>query len=309
MPGARRQRWRKMKAGDIPAAEALLKSAERFCMNACARYISRKAQKGEVWTLRGESSEMSALLVHARKGLLPVSRLDGPGAPHSDAPRFPAPHFLRGLFGAGARDIYSLQGREEDALAMEAQMEKIGMLAAEKIDFDLMCIDRQPGGFRAAGPAGLAIRKPRLADMDRLAELRAAYEKEEVLSADRALCAGNERGADRERRLAASRMRMEQIFASEQMLVAELGGQLIGKINTNAAAFTRCQVGGVYVHPDFRGMGIARRMAGEFVAGLVAQGLGISLFVKKSNPAARRVYRNIGFETVGSYRINYYRKG
>jgi predicted GNAT family acetyltransferase len=90
------------------------------------------------------------------------------------------------------------------------------------------------------------------------------------------------------------------------MLVAEFKGNLIGKINTNAVTFTRYQVGGVYVHPDYRGMGIARRMAGEFIASLTTQGKGISLFVKKSNSAARRVYQRIGFEILGDYHINYY---
>jgi len=90
------------------------------------------------------------------------------------------------------------------------------------------------------------------------------------------------------------------------MLVAELNGRLIGKINTNAATFARYQVGGVYVLPEYRGRGIARRMAVEFITSLTAQGRGISLFVKKSNPAARRVYQRIGFEILGDYRINYF---
>ena len=41
-------------------------------------------------------------------------------------------------------------------------------------------------------------------------------------------------------------------------------------------------------------------------ADLIAQGRGISLFVKKSNPAARNVYRNIGFEILDGYRIDYF---
>jgi predicted GNAT family acetyltransferase len=47
-------------------------------------------------------------------------------------------------------------------------------------------------------------------------------------------------------------------------------------------------------------------MAGEFTASLVSQGKGISLFVKKSNVAARRVYECTGVAALGVYRINYY---
>lgn len=255
-------------------------------MNACSRYINRESLKGEVWVLRDEAGEVSAVLVHAGQGLLLARR---------GLSRLFAPSFLRGFFGAVS--IHSLQGKKCDVLDMETGMEKIGLFATEKIDFDLMCINRQPRGFSSAGPARLTVRGPRADDLDSLVELHAAYEKEEVLSGGRELSP------------AVSRLHMEKIFAKEQMLVAEFGGRLIGKINTNAAAFTRYQVGGVYVHPDYRGMGIARRMAGEFVAGLVAQGRGISLFVKKSNPAARRVYQSIGFETIDNYRINYYHRG
>jgi predicted GNAT family acetyltransferase len=65
-------------------------------------------------------------------------------------------------------------------------------------------------------------------------------------------------------------------------------------------------VGGVYVHPDFRGMGIARRMATEFAASLIGQGRGVTLFVKKSNLAARRLYASLGFVRCEDYRISYY---
>jgi len=282
----REPRWRKMKTREAPAVEALLRSGERCCMNACNRFINRKPLKGDAWVLHGDDGELSAVLVHARQALLPVRR---------GGARLPAPHFMRGIFGMAP--LHSLQGRKSDVAIMEAEMEGMGLRAVEKVDFDLMCMDAPPGDPRAAGPAGLVTREPSANDIDSLVELHAAYEKEEVMSGDREL------------NPAASRMRMEQIFAREKMLVADLGGRLVGKINTNAATFTRYQIGGVYVRPDCRGMGIARRMAGAFVARLVTEGRGISLFVKKSNGAARQVYRNIGFEILDSYRINYYHKG
>jgi predicted GNAT family acetyltransferase len=47
-------------------------------------------------------------------------------------------------------------------------------------------------------------------------------------------------------------------------------------------------------------------MAGEFTKCLVSPGMGISLFVKKSNSVARFIYLSIGFEIAGDYRISYY---
>ena len=289
----RQRRWRKMKKKDIAGIEALLRSHERWCMNACSRYLHRSRERDSVWLLNNNAGDITALMVRAKLSLLPV--LDNDDDP------IPPPYFLhsllgRSLFGQslfGAAPVHSLQGRTQDVVIMEAAMEKLGLYAAEQLDYDLMCIDHPPSGFHTPC-AGLTLRKPERADMDALAALHAAYEQEEVIPSASTFSA------------AASRMNIERIFAHEQLCVAELDGRLIGKINTNAGAFTRCQVGGVYVLPEYRGRGIARRMAGEFITGLVAQGKGISLFVKKTNHAARRVYQRIGFEPLGDYRIHYY---
>ena len=277
------ERWRKLSERQISEAEHLLQSRERWCMNACSRFLNRDSQKTHIWALSGRNGEISALLVHYGQTLLPV---------FSGRREVPPPHFLCGPLGTAP--IHSLQGTKDDTVIMETAMEKIGLNAAQIIDYDVMCIDRAPSDYQSAGPADLIIRKAQAADMDALTELHAAYEQEEVLPAASKFNA------------AVSRLNTQRIFTQEQMLVAELGGYLIGKINTNAAAFTRFQVGGVYVHPDYRRLGIGRRMAGEFAVNLVAQGRGISLFVKKSNPCARRLYQRIGFAISGDYRICYY---
>jgi len=277
------QRWRKMKRRQLAEAETLLQSQERCCMNACCRFLNRRALKGRVWTLWGSGGEISAIALLSRQTLLPVLR---------GQKKIPPPRFLCGIFGAAP--IHSLQGKIADTEIMGCALEKIGLSASENVDYDVMCIDRAPGNFESAGPVGLVIRKPVLADMDALAALHGAYEREEVLPAAAQFNA------------AVSRLNTERLFASEQMLVAELDGRLVGKVNTNATAFTRCQVGGVYVHPDHRGQGIARRMTGEFVAGLFAQGWGVSLFARKSNASARRAYQRLGFAITGDYRISYY---
>jgi ribosomal protein S18 acetylase RimI-like enzyme len=283
----KKKKWRKMKKHEAAEVEALLQSNERWCMNACSRFINRNKKEDHTWLLRhrdgGLTGDIFALMVQSKQNLLPV--LCG-------QEYIPPPHFLRGLFGTVP--IHSLQGRKEDVLSMEVLLEKMGLCATEEIDYDLMCIDHPPSDFYGARHAGLVIRKPQATDLNALAALQAAYEQEEVLP------------LASEFNAAVSRLNIERIFSKEHMLVAEFNGNLIGKINTNAVTFTRYQVGGVYVAPDYRGLGIARRMAGEFIASLTAQGRGISLFVKKSNSAARNVYQRIGFEILGDYRINYY---
>jgi predicted GNAT family acetyltransferase len=81
---------------------------------------------------------------------------------------------------------------------------------------------------------------------------------------------------------------------------------VVGKINTNAASFSRTQIGGVYVLPEYRGQGIAQRLTAVFAEDLIGRTGGITLFVKKKNPAAQAVYRRAGFTAVADYRISYY---
>jgi len=274
-------RWRKIKKSQIAEAEEFLRANERWCMNACGKFLKGGSP---VWVLgRGAPS---ALVIQARQTLMPV---------FSDQETVvPPPRFIRSFFG-GKVFLHSLQGRKADALVMEKAMEKMGLYALEKKDYDIMCLDRPCVPSSSTAPVNLVIRKPVLRDMDALAELHAAYEQEEVLPAASKF------------RPAVSRMNIERIFAEEQLLVAELDGCLVGKINTNAVGFTRCQIGGVYVHPDYRRLGIAGKMTSEFAAILTAQGRGISLFVNKTNAVARSVYQRLGFEITGDYRIDYYK--
>jgi predicted GNAT family acetyltransferase len=237
-----------------------------------------------VWTLRNKSGHIAALIVQSRQSLLPV---------FCGQRNIPPPRFLCGFFSATS--VHSIQGLREEIVVLEQALAELGLCAEEHIDYDLMCIDRPPNSYcLSAGPDKLIIRKPDFTDMDALAALQAGYEREEVLP----------RGAVFSP--AASRMNIERIFSHEQIFAAEFNGRLVGKINTSARSFTRFQVGGVYVHPDYRGRGIACRMTAEFVSALVAQGRGVTLFVKKTNSAAYSVYARLGFKTLADYRISYY---
>ncbi|MCL2609980.1 MAG: GNAT family N-acetyltransferase [Treponema sp.] len=274
--------WRKMRGSDVPEVRALLRANEHLCLNAYDRLINRRESNSRAWVLRDGGEDLAAL-VYAGKGLLPV--LGGRRG------MIPPPLFLRGIFRV--LPVRSLQGIESDMLLIENQMEGMGFYADEKIRFDLMGLDRLPHAG-PTGPEGLVIRRAKYADMDALVTMQAAYEVEEVLPAGKKL------------NMAFSRMNAEKIFVHERLLVAELDGDLVGKVNTTASSSTRCQIGGVYIRPDYRGLGIASRLTAEFSAELIRAGMGISLFVKKHNIAARKAYLKVGFAILGNYRINYY---
>jgi len=281
--------WRNMKNEDIPRAEQMLRVRERDCVGACGRFLARDTFRDHVWLLCGRQGELSAFLINSKSALFLV--LSDSGSKIME--HIPQPRFLKNILQK--KKIHSAQGLKKDVVLLESELEKMGEKISDIADYELMELDRQPDikGFKL-GPSNLVLRIPALTDLDEMAVLHAGYEKEEVVSKGSVFSP------------VASRVKIAKIIADGQILAAEICGRLVGKININAVSFTRYQIGGVYVHPGFRGLGIARRMTAEFIAPLIAEGRGVTLFVRKSNAAARRVYSSIGFSGRADYRITYY---
>ena len=286
---SRPSHWRKTSALDRHKVEAFLMEREKFCVAACARFLHVKKNNGHVWYLNEQPGQtanpkdkITALLLHSDRALFPVfNNLRIPG------PRF----FSRFL---GKIKIHAIQGLRPDAELLETLMEGQGYFAADRIDYHLMSLDCVPKSEAFNNPDGLILRKPKPENEDDLFALQAAYDQEEVIPKNAkfnpVLC----------------RLNLSRILSSEQILVAELDGQVVGKINTSAESFTRYQIGGVYVRPDCRGLGIGTRMIKVFSESLLAQGKGVTLFVKKHNAAATKIYRKAGFSILAEYRISYY---
>jgi hypothetical protein len=284
-------RWRKIPKSELYRAEAYMRPREKFCVAACSRLLRLDETGGHVWQLPGADGEIAALLLHSRRSLFPVF------GKKSDVP---SPRFLSRFLGKV--HIHAVQGLRQDVELLENLMQVQGYCAAEQIDYDLMSFNNAPGASFTptalrSGLAGLTLRPPLPADEESLFALQAAYEQEEVLPEQSVF------------NPAAARIGFQQLLAHQRILVAELNGVVVGKINTSAKSFSRYQIGGVYVRPDCRSMGIGSRMTAVFAQSLLAeqQGLtGITLFVKKRNAAAGRVYRKIGFAALADYRITYY---
>ena len=282
------RRWRKIPQDKFLLAEAFLREREKFCVAACARFLGIRESRGHVWYLSDENEKVNALLLHSRRTLLPVFR---------GKRRIPHPRFLRRFLGVVP--IHAVQGLREDTELLEPLMIEQGYNASQLIDYDLMSLDSSPDGLfpvQELKPElpGLILRLPQPEDEDSLFALQSAYEQEEVLPKNSTF------------NPAACRLNLRQILSREYMLVAELDGGLVGKINTSAESFTLRQVGGVYVRPEYRRLGIGSKMAWVFARNLLTQSKGLTLFVKKRNIAACKVYRKIGYNFLADYRIIYY---
>jgi len=275
--------WRKIKKSDFPQVEKLLKDNENNYVNASARFIAQEANT-LIWVLCGKDKEIQALIINFKNNIIPI--LCGVKMPPLD--------FKKGKF-LPSKKIHSVQGLKDEVIVLEGELEKNGWKAKQIIDYELMSLDAPPKkGKNLSGFSNFVLRKPVMTDIDGMAPLQAGYEKEEVLPTGSTFSP------------AASRLNISNIIAKGQVLAVEIDGRLIGKINVSGVSFTRYQIGGVYVLPEFRGKGIGSLMAYEFISSLISEGRGVTLFVKKSNISARRLYSNLGFTVINDYRISYY---
>ena len=276
-------KWRSVKREDLQKATDLLVDNERKYVGACGRFLAR-AEGDHLWVLSGKNGEVAALAVNSRSTLIPVLSANN----NTIWPDFPV-NFLR------SKSIHSLQGLTNEVVHFEKSMAKAGRRITDQYEYDLMSIDTYPEiRNKKSCPVNLVLRVPTLADLNSITPLQAAYEMEEVIPAGSSF------------NPAASRIATAKMIAGGKIFAAEINGRFIGKIHVNAVSFTRYQVGGVYVHPEFRGMGIAGKMTAEFITLLLSECRGITLFVKKNNAPARRLYAGLGFSVKGDYRITYY---
>jgi ribosomal protein S18 acetylase RimI-like enzyme len=180
----------------------------------------------------------------------------------------------------------------------------LGWRPALSVRYDAMSLDA-PDFFPrlpAAGRAGADMTRPawrtRSAgpeDLEYLLPVARAYELEEVATAmhpfDEAVCRANQA-----RSLARYRVR-----------ILETGGRVVARAQTNAAGYGREQLGGIIVLPELRGRGYGRQVVTELAASVLAGGKGVSLFVKKGNVPARRLYESLGFRFSGDFRVDYFK--
>jgi ribosomal protein S18 acetylase RimI-like enzyme len=281
-PDAGLRRWRRVGLGQTGPVEALLREREPCCVAACGRFLRRSFFRDRIWSFGADKEEPRSLLFYMGHIFFPL--FSGP---------VPAPSFIDPFLAKIS--LHAVQGLREDALILEDIIARSGLRPLHSIDYDLMSLDREPApDSLRSGPQGLFLRRPDIRDMKALLPLQEAYEREEVLPEGAVF------------NPQACRINLRRILTEQRIISAELDGWTVAKANTSAASFTRCQIGGVYVHPSYRGRGIARRLCAELARELLAEGKGLTLFVKKRNPAAHSVYRSLGFSAGDDYRISYY---
>jgi uncharacterized protein len=208
---------------------------------------------------------------------------------------------LEGTGGEGARgalaslgparfDAVRVVGLHEDVHSFESAIGR----AKDSIDYFLMRRDASAHSPVIEPMPGLVIRASGVDDADAILPFQEAYEKEEVLIP---LHPFNARAIS---------LSLAESLRSQIVLVAELGGRIVAKAQTNARGFIWDQLGGIYVMPEWRGRGVGACITSELARRIEGEGRRACLFVKKSNLGAIRAYGRAGFSQACDFRIAYY---
>ena len=299
--------WKKLHKS--PLTEQFLRRREDYCVSAISRFNA--GITNNVWAApsrrlqnkQPDSYTIYALLLYGRQMLFPVFDFPESQSKEISAKGLPLPLFFPTILKNNL--LHAAQGLAPDMDILEKALQKNGFFSASRYDYELRSLELAENGSTGGNhaginslagntPPGLMFRRAEMADTDALYPLQAAYETEEVLPQGAQLNPVH------------CRLGLERLITAQSVLAAQLDGKLVGKININAQSYTRFQIGGVYVLPEFRGLGIAQAMTAALIREFAPQKNRFTLFVKKGNIAAIRVYDKIGYKKIGDYRIAYY---
>ncbi|MCA1951361.1 MAG: GNAT family N-acetyltransferase [Treponema sp.] len=278
-------RWHKANSHDLKDMETFLRLHEPYLVAAASRFITYTqtgTPPGELLICRDAQNTIQSFVFRSGAILHPFFH----GCSSERAEKI----ICRMLKQPFLKKIYSVQGLTEDVSIAEKALESSGYTLRDAFDYYLMSLTEtvrlpsQPDGLEL-------VVNPTL---EALYQLQAAYEQEEVIPSH---------GSFNEKHC---RQGVARILREELLVYGEYQGLPAAKANTNAASYNYRQIGGVYVRPELRGLGIGTYIVAALVERIQQSGAAVSLFVKKRNQSAIRVYEKLGFKTIGEYRISYY---
>ena len=293
-----RRRWKLAQEQDLGPLARFLEEREWECVSFSAHLLENgvwklpRRYRKRVFLLPsrnpGGHGDLSAAVLQTSNGFV---------YPVFDSEREIDPDSLEALvhrLGGGLGKVSTLMGIYEDVRAIEARFPGP---PAHAIDYDVFAffLSADRGRLRQEGSReGIDLRRATAEDIPELLPLQEAYEREEVLLPGRSI----DRGLT---------MRMLQASIEKQLVVlATNQGRVVGKAATNARGGCFDQLGGVYTVPELRGRGIGTLVVAAITKLILREKRGVSLFVKKHNVPAKRLYAHLGFSHVADLRISYY---
>ncbi|NOY08155.1 MAG: GNAT family N-acetyltransferase [Spirochaetes bacterium] len=200
-------------------------------------------------------------------------------------------------------NIYSVMGTKSDVMTALGLLERHPNI---EIDYYLMALDSDDF-FKSHGtlPGNsspylqepfreLNINRAALRDAKHLFPLQEKYELEEVIL--------DPKNFNPKFSLELLRKNLTRNI----ILFAEKNNIPIAKAGTNARGFNTDQIGGVFTMRAERGKGIAGQVMIKLLEYIFKEKKTASLFVKKENEPAVKLYKNLGFNIKDDFRIVYF---
>ena len=185
-----------------------------------------------------------------------------------------------------ARACSSMVGPADQVLGLWSELcESWGPAREERPNQPLMVLAEQP-----RVPGDPLVRPVRPDELDRYLPAAVAMFTEEV-GVDPRLPDGG----------AGYRARVAELIAAGQAFARFEAGEVVFKAEIGAISSTVGQIQGVWVHPSWRGQGLAAGATAAVVARLQRMGRVASLYVNAYNLPARAAYRRVGFTQVGCF--------
>ncbi|HOK00206.1 MAG TPA: GNAT family N-acetyltransferase [Termitinemataceae bacterium] len=306
MAWERIQNWQESEVGRFFAEQ------EIQCVAASFRFQHFNPARDALWGWRDTEGRLRAILFFSGSVLHPLMDIHDPQG--KDRGPFDNREALcsivKKILHSPCRRLRSIQGNDFLISLFDELVTEIGLFPRDTQEYLLMRFPLSAVRFSSNTQAPLEApnketlhffgegQQPNNHFYKELYKLQAAYEQEEVLPKGSPFDA------------ASCRLTLDSILKHHLLVAVEKDGILVAKANTNAWGFNHVQIGGVYVSPLYRNQGIAGRMLARLIEELQGHQKPITLFVKKGNIPARRLYEKLGFTYVdppwGEYRISYY---
>jgi predicted GNAT family acetyltransferase len=97
------------------------------------------------------------------------------------------------------------------------------------------------------------------------------------------------------------RRRVASLIAAGRAWARFEHGQVVFKAEVGSQSPRVSQIQGVWVHPEWRGLGLGTAGTATVAAVIVATGRIASLYVNNFNSVARAAYDRVGFAEIGSF--------